>query len=435
MNKQKFLTIFITLTMLGSSACAQGNNPIIVTPLPILSTATAKNVFPTSEITSTVVTSPQAIDSSCTSTIQQLPTQFPAVGKVVFSGASIKSPSYLVDLNSGEKTTLPQEKNKDILDWSYSVSPNRHWLSYQQIKNESSGMSSDETLHIVSTDGREKAVIPISQSIMDSIWLNDEHLLIAQPVENWSPASQKPSANLIALNPFTREKQALSNNYPNIMLMDQLLSWGFFDSSRLIYNPTLTRVVYPTVSVDYQSMVRLVDTKTNTILAEVPATDFGKYLLWAPNGKNFAFVAKKVIDSSVDEIFVLSDNGELTQLAYQSESDSYVDIRALSWSSDSQQIAFVVNTTDPYQGDIIFHLATVNLETREIHKYCDIEDAKGTIYVVDWAAPIWSPDNKYILLNLHDPKDEKQTLSVIVVRDTGNIYQISEHYQAVGWLN
>jgi WD40 repeat protein len=429
MNKLKILIISATLAILGCSACTQANNSVTITPHPTLSIATIENISPTQGMTSTVVASPHTIGLNCTSIIQQLPTRFPAVGKVVLSGALNKSPSYLVDLNSGAKTTLPQEENKDILYWSYSVSPNRHWLSYRQIKNE----SSDETLHIVTSDGIEKSVIPIDQGKSDSIWLDDTHLLVAQTVENWSLSSQKPSVHLIALNPFTREKQALSNSYPNIMLMDQL-PWGFFDSSRLIYNSTLTRVVYPTLSAEYQAMLRLIDTKTNAVLADVPTTDFGKYPSWSPDGKQFAFATKTELDSSFDELFVLSDNGELTQLTLFSETYDFADIRALSWSTDGQQLAFLVSTTEPSEGDSGDHLATINIETKDIHEYCNMEDANGTVYVLDWAAPIWSPNDKYILLNLHDPKDAQQTLAVILDRDTGNIYQISENYQAVGWL-
>ena len=129
----------------------------------------------------------------------------------------------LQNLVSGEKILLPQEESKMIVDGSLSISPDREWMQYAQA-NANPGEPLNETLHLVTADGVEYKVISMDIDQRGSLWVDDNHLLIEDLKENWSPPQVE--ASLWLLNPFTEERRELFNDYPNQWNGDNL-EWEF----------------------------------------------------------------------------------------------------------------------------------------------------------------------------------------------------------------
>jgi dipeptidyl aminopeptidase/acylaminoacyl peptidase len=374
---------------------------------------------------------------NCISVPEQSYRNLPIKGKIVlsgapyYSGAPLFTPSYMIDLLSGDKIILPQDNNKVIVDSSFSVSPNREWLEYVQANTDE---PLNRTLHIVTSNGREHSVIPTQINQRGSLWIDDNQLLVESLREDVSSFPRKARATLWLINPFTGDKKEMYNDYPSQWNADNLF-WEF-NLSRVTYNPTLNRVIYPTF-LEPDRVIRLVDVQTSEILADVPTTDYGKFLAWSPDGKRIAFATQTNKqahwDAYRDEVFTLTEDGELAQLTHLSETNNYSYITGLAWSADSHDIAFWVNNTDWEKGHTGAHLVTLDTYTSEILEYCDIGNSEGLVYI-PWGSPMWSPDGKYLLVNLENPNDESHILAVLVEVTTGKTFQVAENYRAVGWL-
>jgi len=426
--KAKNSLIVLMYIGVGLLACSQGTIPASI------ETATVKPL----SSTAIPITPTYTALSSCVSVVKQPSQNLPAQGNIIlsgapyYSGAPLFTPSYLLDLSSGEKIILPQEKNKVIVDSSFSISPNRERLEYVQ-ENADRNEKFDKILYIVTADGVENTTIPIEINQRGFHWLDNNYLLIENLRDDWTSTSGA-RATLWLFNPFTGEKRELFSDYPDQFVVDNLL-WEF-SLSRVIYNSTLTRVIYPTV-VNYSPVIRLVDVQTNQFLVDIPTTDFGKFPAWSSDGKRMAFATQTNKqadrDSYQDEIFILSEEGELIQLTQLSNANNYSYITGLSWSADNHQIAFWVNNTDWEKDHTGVHLSVVDTYTKEVYEYCDFGNSDGMIYIPK-GNPIWSPDGKYLLVNLQDPSDDRHILVILVEISTGNTFQVGENYQAVGWL-
>jgi dipeptidyl aminopeptidase/acylaminoacyl peptidase len=405
-------------------------------PGPTLPTETLTRQPPLT--TSTPTTRASALPEDCITPIEEFSQEPAAKGKIVlsgilhFSGAPLTSPSYLLALASGERVLLPQQDNKVIVDESFAISPNREWLEYAQV-NPNVDEPSDETLHFVTKDGFESKVISIGIHQRESLWINDSHLLIENLRQNWSAPEAK--ATLLIINPFTEDRKELFNNYPNQWNGDNL-EWNF-TLSRVIYNPTLSRVIYPTF-VTPDRVIRLVNVETNEIVADIPTTDYGKFPAWSSDGKQIAFATQinkdADWDSHQDEIFLLKEDGNLVQLTHVSKANNFAYITGLSWSVDNRYIAFWVNNTNWEEGRTGIRLAIVDTTTGNIREFCKIGNLDGLIYLVEGEDPLWSPNDKYLAVNLVDPNNEQYTLVVLVEISTGRLFQVAENYRAVGWL-
>ena len=316
---------------------------------------------------------------------------------------------------------------------------NREWLEYAQI-NTDPVKPLDTTLHIVTEEGIEHKVISTDMDLRGFAWVDNDYLLIESLREDQTSARAK--ATLWLLNPFTEERQELFNDYPNQWNGDRL-EWEF-SLSRVIYNRSINRVIYP-IFVEPDRVMRLVNVKTNEIIANIPTTDYGKFPAWSSDGKRMAFATQTnkgaEWKSYQDEIFILTENGELAQLTHLSKANNYSYIIGLSWSADSNHIAFWVNNDDWEKGSLGAHLAILDTFTGKVREYCDLGTSDNIVYIPEWGNPIWSTDDMYLVVNLQDISNDpnifdsdKHVFAVLVEVATGNAFQVAENYQAVGWL-
>jgi Tol biopolymer transport system component len=250
---------------------------------------------------------------------------------------------------------------------------------------------------------------------------------------------------LFLLNPFTSKKQELRVNYPDSKLFSndpigQAFHWRFRNGGLPVYDPTLTRTLYP--ECDSQCLdqslrgndgkpIALWDLETNQVIARIMTMDdYGNTPVWTPDGKQFIIATNMSLDKNHfygKEFFAISRDGELTQLTHFMDSYEVVDIsNSYSLSPNGKLLAFWIATAPSrYKGT---HLAALNIETGEVINYCI--QSFGSVY------PIWSPDGTQLLVFLQDV--QAQTIPRVVLVDLiGNYaaHMAEDGYVVpVGWM-
>ena len=98
---------------------------------------------------------------------------------------------------------------------------------------------------IATADGQ-----PVWSQRIDSYlwdWFDNEHLISLNVPQNGNPS-------LVLLNPFSGERQDLQTEYPDSQTFsdDWFPSWNYKGGGLPVYDPTLTRVIYPECNSDCQ---------------------------------------------------------------------------------------------------------------------------------------------------------------------------------------
>ena len=416
----RVILIFMLISILA--ACSEET----VTSIPA-STPTSVKIPMTHEVTENPV-SPSILTPTprpdCITIAKQFPEDFQATGKVVLSGALFDSPSLLLALDSGKKIDLPLGDDESVLFWMFSVSPDKTRLAYGGASTDQWGKSVDKKIHFITANGTEYKVIPMEQDWADFSWLNDTQLLIERLIPEGNFTSSPLLFNLI-----TGQKQELTIGDSEIMYFDQI-EWGLFSLSRTAYNWDLTKVAYPVLGEHHP--IRLVDVRTGKTLADIPTTDYGREPAWSPDGKQLAFISDIGLMSDAgihDEVFLIRENNQSNRLTYLSkEYPDYVLITSLAWSPDGQFLAFWMST-DKNAGYRGRRLTVLDTSTGDVLEYCD----PGSL--VSFSDPVWSPDGKYLLIGLsNDRQDNLHSVVLIINSVTGEVFQIAEDYQPMGWL-
>jgi hypothetical protein len=401
---------------------------------------------PTLTPTPFLQTDEDTLSNDCQVTIEQTLPDIKDAGKIIlsgyvgYSGESFSDSSYLFDMNTGKLTPLPQEPGKYIYSISYIVSPDRSHLAYVQENDNYIDMNlpRDPYLYIISSNGVEEKEYKINISSAFE-WLDENRIILEQSVPGSNSFSSPSVSNIesvplsfswFLLNLATGEIEELRSNFPD---QDFIGVMVHFPASRAIYNSLLDRVVYPTSLPN--AVIRLYDVTTGRVINDVPTTDFGKLYTWSVDGKSIAFATTIGKNGrNVDEILVMDKNGVLSQLVtLPSELEYDSEITGLSWSPDSDQIAYWVNDYTEQMPLSKSHLSIARVITKESRRFCDFT-IPGERYFSNWEGPIWSPDGKYLLVTLTNYANEQNTIVVIIDVVTGKMYRIGNDFRAVGWL-
>lgn len=173
---------------------------------------------------------------------------------------------------------------------------------------------------------------------------------------------------------------------------------------------------------------------------------------WSPNGQYLAYVGNGAYDTSSDmigaEIYLASLSQAIPQqMTFFSSNYGAVRINGyapddLSWSPDGRKLAFwVMELTghDPSVnvGEAVLH--TLNIETREISRYCGY---RTTEHTPETPRIIWSPDGSHLAFAGNVPGDDKGALLIAVDVETGRFTELSDGMfpvygipQLVAWGN
>lgn len=403
---------------------ATGTSVPIWTPLPTVTTTSTPLPFtpsPAAWISPTIPA--EVLRFQCPDVTKDLPSTAIEAGILVLADDEDFS-AYLMDTTGWIESPLPEGEYASLMD--FAVSPDRQWLAYEVYEVE----KDQSTLVIIRADGSQKITIAMEEWWRDFEWLDTERLAIERLIGDWDP-----NAPLIILNPFTGQRQELRLQIQG-MYMDRV-HWGAFSSIKGVYDPTLTRVVYPLQEADVPAVLR--DVETGQDIVSIP---YGRINIprWSPDGKRVAVVALVgELGKPREEFFIMNWEGEVTQSTHLNEYLSNTWINTFSWSPDGQHIAFWLNTdpefvnwslkTEPIPYD---HLAVLDTVTGTVIDYCILGHPGFTDGIT--FSPIWSPDGQQLLVQSIDPENSERFPVVIVDIYQGWATEISENLLPVGWL-
>ena len=414
-------------------ASCRGENNVLVLP----TVTNIPTVFPVASPTSTLTpiksgtatVPPEAMSYQCLEIADHPSSDYVLNGTIVF-GNSDGTDIFLWNNDTKNVYRFPREDGDRL--WYFDVSPDWKHVVYLHISN------SQDKLVIATADGRRVwSEIQMTDSYYWN-WFDNERLI-------GSVLPLNGTRSLFLLNPFTGEKQELRVNYPDSKLFSndpigQAFHWRFRNGGLPVYDPTLTRALYPECDSQCQDQINrgssakpiaLWDLETNQVIARMMTMDdYGKTPVWTPDGRQFIIATNMSLDKNDfygSEFFAISRDGELRQLTHFMDSYEVVNIsNSYSLSPNGKLLAFWIATVPGrYKGT---YLAVLNIETGAVINYCI--QSFGSVY------PIWSPDDTQLLVFIHDVQG--QTIPRVVLVDFVGNYaaQIAEAGDSVplGWM-
>ncbi len=315
------------------------------------------------------------------------------------------------------------------------VSPDRKYLASEHLKGDT------DFLSILNSNGKTISdfEFKFDELVAYFNWQNSEQMRILH-----EGMGNKLSVQL--LNPFTQTHIPLKTDWqgayrPADPIYDQVADWKFDKKAteifyvygaNILYDPTLTRVVYPKDN----GIVSLVNVETETELASAQFADWGQLPSWSPDGQYLSIISH---EGNADEFYLISrDGNEFQRITNFSEELDFVSISESVWSPDSKQIAFWLNTeTDEQKDGAQSELAILDITSRQITRLC-IQGISTNAYepwTMNHPEPIWSPDSKYIMVTQWDDPVAPKKYSVLVIDPiTGATEKISENTAPIGWM-
>jgi Tol biopolymer transport system component len=204
----------------------------------------------------------------------------------------------------------------------------------------------------------------------------------------------------------------------------------------VIYNPSLTRLVYPT----YLQEIILWDTQEVKVINSFHSHPIlhTEAPVWSPDG-NQVVIRVLSSDDYGSALLLVSKDGDVKVLLKSEEysitedSDSLL-MTGFSWSPDQNKIAFWL--TEPYK-EVIDNtetkLAVINLDNQAVNIYC--------IYGEDpfiSPAPLWSPDGNSVALAVrYDFGDGNPYWTPTIILfdfEKAYLFPMEDDFSLAGWL-
>lgn len=344
--------------------------------------------------------------------------------------------AYILDLETMRSKPVPSSIDGTYILDDFSVSPNDKQLAYV-VASENYAWR----LNIISANGEIITSLPWQDNWRNIVgWVGDSSLIIGQVGD--------PLDILLLLDIFSGDQQEITTELPSLMtLRYPALYWGQYTFSLTVFDPTFSKVVYPSRSKDLTNIIDTIVlwdvTKNKEITYWTGNVFYGQTPEWSPDGEKLLINNSLPGDTPIpggvskeQELFIVSKEGNIKQLTHLLNFYSTAVIGKSNWSKDSKYAAFWLKATPsdypaPFE-DITEHplqrLAIVNVTTGKITNYCIPGDQYNSLAY----PPIWSPDGNYIVAeNRQDDLTSKVYLADI---KNGVAYQIAEDLQPVGWM-
>jgi len=315
----------------------------------------------------------------------------------------------LLPINQDDQSILP------------IISPNGMWLAYQTY---GPGTGEGEVI-VARADGESNLIIPMENDWGFLLnWLDDQNLIMLR-LDFTNP----PVDSIIVLNPFTGERRDLSPDYPDLYWYPVPFPlWGEAGLlTRTIYDPTLSRVVYPKNSNPAAAV--LWSLETNEVLAYFEDIwQYGEHPMWSPSGEYLAIIGTEyILGEFRQEIFTISRDGEIRQLTNLAGEYSDARINDYSWSPDGQSIAFWADRIE-YSSRTGYYLMVIDVATGAMTNYCVFGGSEHT----GPKPPVWSPSGEQLAVEYLRDDGSAEINVVDLIEDYAA--RILDEYQVIGWM-
>ena len=439
----------ISSTSITPSVSAEPHEPIAPAPLPT-ENGTATSVAPSP--TNTPVFPPETqLHSQCLEVEATPLNQIMSNGIVILDSREstvdnrYKPDLFLLDMATSRTTQIAMQDERQT---SHIVSPDKKLMAYESVTyNSTNNIMKKDELVIANALGERLITIPWEKGWVGMpTWLDNERLVInasgLNPEEN---AGDKP-ATLLILNPFSRKLQILKPDFPKVLDIHATLSaiLPFWEGwSGAIYDPTLTRAIYPiylddnedwfTYAIWDPSQRRLIATLED-IYAVASSNTAYPMPKWSPDGSQFVFQGVvPARDPMKYELYAVSRDGETKQLTNLS-SVAYVWESTYSWSPDGRYIAMFLSPPIGGVRSDNAHVAVLDTTTLAVTDYCVNITLSGEGYGSGsplWS-PIWSPDGHQFVITDWYEKDHRHVVLVDIEKKIA--VKVAEDVEPVGWM-
>ncbi|MFZ5904484.1 MAG: TolB family protein [Chloroflexota bacterium] len=284
------------------------------------------------------------------------------------------------------------------------ISPTGDALVYLNYKN--------NTWVLVLLEEARTSEIPLIGNVSFIEWANGRTVAIKNDYD--------PETYTLFLNLDTGETASINTDFPGFTphARELLNIWDGIPA----FDPSLEYAVYPTY--DGMNLIRISDRLITAKIALSPAMTVPK---WSPMGESFLVTSRDGND--LMRIYVDGHSEQVTNFG-----DQYLDSRIISyqWSPSAKKVAFWF--VDSYSSsDNSRHLAISDLSSGRTVITC-LRSKSQVVSMYDY--PVWSPNDRYIVVNIYDEKDQTNQLYII---DTNNLHYSRIHSSSnlypFGWLS
>lgn len=399
LSKKILLTVnlfFILVIGCNNNNPSQTLNPIKITETP---------KFTQTPVSISTSTQPTNIINNCVTEYDERPKEYNTLsGVVLIRSLSAETqglaPS-LLSLRYG--TTIDIDLSNQSM-WEAKISPDNTTLAYKWFNDETSQW--------------ELVLIDATNSNRKVIWISKDDFSIFGWINNSQIFLFTGEYTIVDIYQNT-EGQVIPFDFPEFDAFDNI--HHFY----VVFDPLISKVIYKSTDIN------ILDLDTKTIIAKIPDSyDRGIIAAWSPSGRRAAIVSSNPEDINniaSDEIFLVNDAGQITQLTHLLESfGSGQTIDSLSWSPDEKKIAFWRHNSE---GNLT--LIVVDVLTGEAKNYC-IKNLASNSFPVDIPAPIWSPDENILLVESRYDIDKSRLLVVDISENIA--FPIAENSIPIGWM-
>lgn len=415
------LSVWLSLLFLLVSCAGNGElssiTPTVIAVEPKLSTV---EILPTDTITKSflptvtpLVVRPTAeptsqVETACINVLTEKPKGMTYQGIAVFFNPD--SQNYeLYDFGSGIKKVVPGQRNSEL-----SISPDRksfalHDRSANQLKVFS---SEGKLLHTIGWENEWGYV---------GDWLDSEHLLIEMSKPDQSrPTYDEYPRTLLLLDPSTGETKELLPNFPEI---DKGANIEWSGSGSTVYDPRLTRVIYPASVENIGLSYTLWDISSNQKIMQSPVA-LGGRPRWYMDGTKF------LLNGHDGEFYLGNRDGEISKITYlnQESNESFFYSIYYSLSPNTKAVALWLESLKPKST----HLAILDIENYKMRDLCLMAGYNPT-QLLYTPFPIWSPDSNNLLVEASNQESGESEVMVIDI-ESQTAHRIVGSRNPVGWL-
>jgi hypothetical protein len=276
-------------------------------------------------------------------------------------------------------------------------------------------------------------------------WISDEYIRHFDVI-NWKPLQLQP----LVVNVQTGGSLKLRMEFPDI---EDRIGWRAENAAlyyrgdkntNVIYDPSLSRVVYPKKG-SFISLYNIIEDREQAAIKME-----GSDPIWSPNGQHFTF--KGFEQDTPKEIYIISRNGDqFIPITYLSSRYSQIRFGSYSWSPDSQKIAFWARKTEKYgeyETLFVFDLVgrkMIDTCIKGIGSWASVTGSGLVDMGAAFPSPlgknfvlagrlVWSPEsNKIIIAQLDE--EHQQVIDLLVDLENNVAYPIATGFEPIGWLS